>query len=183
MRMCHAWTANYGICQLPWKAGLNGVISVLSSRMRPHTVRRIGAALSPRNGFGYASFLAFLHLRNFGRQCSSIYSWWLATAQKEQRKAQTFCESSMCELFGLRTYAMWAGLGESIGAMQCIWRYFQGCSFDSWWREERASFFQEYFWRCCPGKSAYCYPSLHTRFFSQWISGWMNLTVCSQCLV
>jgi hypothetical protein len=24
---------------------------------------------------------------------------------------------------------------------------------------------------------------LHTRFFSQWISGWMNLTVCSQCLV
>jgi hypothetical protein len=24
---------------------------------------------------------------------------------------------------------------------------------------------------------------LHTRFFSQQISGWMNLTVCSQCLV
>jgi hypothetical protein len=24
---------------------------------------------------------------------------------------------------------------------------------------------------------------LHTRFFSQWISGWMNLTVWSQCLV
>jgi hypothetical protein len=57
----------------------------------------------------------------------------------------------MCELFGLRTNAMWTGLGESIGTMQCIWRYFQGCSFDSWWREERASFFQEYFWRCCPG--------------------------------
>jgi hypothetical protein len=34
--------------------------------MHPHTVRRIGAALSPRNGFGYASFLAFLHFRNFG---------------------------------------------------------------------------------------------------------------------
>lgn len=60
--------------------GLSGAISVLSSRMHPHIVKRTGVDRFLRNGFGYAFYnvllkflLEFVSVRPFqpGCMCSA----------------------------------------------------------------------------------------------------------------